>query len=85
MYSDFKKVDCTTVLSDGQLLVRIANVVLRDGEEISRTYHRHVLEPGDNLTGEDPVVVEIAQAVWTPTVLVTWQEQTQTTNDISVV
>jgi hypothetical protein len=29
------------------------------------TYHRHVLEPGDDVTGQDERVIAIATAVWT--------------------
>lgn len=77
MYSDYTKIDSTTVLVDGQLQVRTVTVILRDDEEISRMYHRKVLEPGDDLTTEDPTVVAIAQAVWTPEVIAAWEAQAQ--------
>lgn len=60
------------VLEAGQIQVQRANLVLRDGVEIAREYHRHVLEPGDNTTGEDPKVVAVAKAMWTPQVLSAW-------------
>jgi hypothetical protein len=47
---------------------------LRDGTEIAATYHRHVLSPGDDLTNEDPRVVAIAEATWTPEVISAYQE-----------
>ena len=28
--------------------VRVATVIKRDGEEISRSFHRHVVAPGDD-------------------------------------
>ena len=49
-----------TVLADGQLEVRKDTVIERDGVEISRTYHRHVVEPGDDLDAEDPRVKDVA-------------------------
>jgi hypothetical protein len=41
--------------------VRRSDVVLKDGEEVSRTYHRHVVPPEqEDLSGEDPIVQEMA-------------------------
>jgi len=57
------------VLVDGQIQVQRANLVLRDGVEIAREYHRHVLAPGDNLTGQDVRVAAVAKTVWTPDVV----------------
>ena len=44
--------------------VRTATIILEDDVELSRTFHRHVLQPGDDLTEQDPKVVAIATAVW---------------------
>jgi hypothetical protein len=54
------------VLADGQIMVRTDTVIERDGVEISRTYHRHVIAPGDSITGQDPAVQRIAAAEHTP-------------------
>jgi hypothetical protein len=54
------------VLADGQIQVRTDTVFERDGVEVSRTYHRHVLAPGDNITDQDPAVQRIAKAEHTP-------------------
>jgi len=45
--------------------VRTATVIKRNGEEISRTFHRHVLTPDADLSAEDADVVAIAGAVFT--------------------
>ena len=45
--------------------VRTATIIKRDGEEISRTFHRHVLTPDADLSGEDADVVAIAGTVFT--------------------
>jgi hypothetical protein len=45
--------------------VRTATIISRDGEEISRTFHRHVLTPDADLEVEDADVTEIAKAVFT--------------------
>jgi hypothetical protein len=55
-----------TARETGAIEIRTSNRVLRDGEVIATTYHRHVLMPGDDLTGQDPRVQAIAGANWTP-------------------
>jgi len=57
-------VDKIEVLENGTIQVRAAIRVLEDGEVLSSSYHRHVLQPGDDLTNEDPKVVAIANAAW---------------------
>ena len=51
-----------------QVQVRTATVIKRDGEEISRSFSRHVVAPGDDITGESTEVQAIATAVWTDAV-----------------
>jgi urease accessory protein UreE len=67
-------VDKIEVLLQGQVQVRTRNQVLKDGTEIAATFHRHVLSPGDDLTGQDPRVTAIAEAVWTPEVIQSYQD-----------
>lgn len=55
----------TTVLSDGQLEVRIATIVMEDNKEISRTYHRKVIDVGDDVSTEPEIVRDIAMGVHT--------------------
>ena len=43
--------------------VRTATVIKRDGEEISRSFHRHVVSPGDDITNESTEVQAICNAV----------------------
>ena len=58
-------VDKIEVLENNAIQVRCAVRVLEDGQVLSQSYHRHVLQPGDDLTNEDPKVVAIANSVWT--------------------
>ena len=64
MITELSVIDKIEVLEDGQIQVRRADKVLRDGVEIAKTYHRHVLAPGDDLTGQDNRVILIARAAW---------------------
>ena len=45
--------------------VRTDTVVIEDGEELSRKYHRHVLMPDADITNEHAEVQAVCNAVWT--------------------
>ena len=49
--------------------VRTATVIKRDGEEISRSFHRHVVAPGDDYSAEDAKVQAVCAAVHTQDVI----------------
>ena len=48
--------------------VRTATVIKRDGTEISRSFSRHVVSPGDDITGESAEVQAICNVVHTQAV-----------------
>ena len=66
-------IDKIEVLENGVIQVRTATIIERDGAEISKTYHRECLAPGDSLVGHDNRVASIAQTVWTPEVIRAYQ------------
>ena len=45
--------------------VRTDTVVIEDGEELSRKYHRHALMPDAVITDEHSEVQAVCNAVWT--------------------
>ena len=53
--------------------VRIATVVLEDDVELSRSFHRHVVAPGEDTTGMDAEVIAICAAVHTPEVIAAYE------------
>jgi hypothetical protein len=67
-------VDKIEVLEMGQVQVRTATRVLEDGTQLSSSFHRHVLAPGDDLSGQDAKVSAIATATWTPEVVTAYEE-----------
>jgi len=71
------KVDQVELVETNHIQVRTATIIERDGEEISRSYHRHILSPGDDVTNEDPKVQAIANAVWTEEVIAAYQASQQ--------
>ena len=45
--------------------VRNATIISRDGKEISKTYHRHVVMPDGDVSAEDADVQAICNVVFT--------------------
>ena len=57
------------------LQIRRADIILKNGEEVARSYHRHVLTPGQDVSKEAPVVQQVANGVWTPEACALYQEE----------
>ena len=67
--------DKIEIVSKWNIQVRNATIIKKDGVELTRSFHRHVLTPGtldasDNLvdrdiSGEDADVQAICNAAWT--------------------
>ena len=56
------------------LQCRHATIIKRDGVEISRSFHRHVIAPGDDVSGEPAEVQAICTVVHTPEIIAAYQE-----------
>ena len=79
--SENDKIEIVTPFKHVQ--VRRADIVERDGVEIARTFHRHILKPGtldaDNnlvdtdISGQDADVQAVCNAVWTQSVKDAWK------------
>ena len=54
---------------NGSIGLRTDTVVTDDGKEISRSFHRKVLAPNADVSGEDAKVRAVAAAVWTDEVV----------------
>jgi hypothetical protein len=65
-------IDKIEVLENGIIQVRRADIVERDGVEIAKSYHRWTLTPGQDLTGQEQRVIDVATAVWTAEVVATY-------------
>lgn len=53
--------------------VRTATIIERDGVEISRAFHRHVVQPGDDTTNESAEVQAICAVVHTADIIAAYQ------------
>ena len=68
------KVDKIEIVGDYKhVQVRTATVVKEDGVELSKSFHRHVIAPGGDISGEDAQVQAICQAVHTDAVIAAYQ------------
>jgi len=68
-------IDQITVTENGIILFREATRILEDGVELSKTYHRSSLTPGQDLAGVPENVVAICNAAWTADVVAAYQAQ----------
>lgn len=60
--------------------VRTATVIERDGEELTRSYHRHVVQPGANTAGESTEVQAICAAVHTADIIAAYEASLASAN-----
>lgn len=66
-------VDRIEVLENGCVQVRTKTAIMEDGKQISGTFHRYVVAPGDDYSGEDARVQAICAATHTPEVIAAYQ------------
>lgn len=74
-FTETKTVDQITVTENGVILYREATRILKDGDEISKIYHRSSLTPAQDLTGVPANVVAICNVAWTAEVIAAYQAQ----------
>ena len=53
--------------------IRTATVIEEDGVELSRSFHRHVVAPGDDVSGESAEVQAIAATMHTDAVVAAYE------------
>lgn len=66
-------VDRIEVVENGCVQVRTKTAIMEDGKQISGTFHRHVVAPGDDYSTEDARVKAICQVIHTPAVVAAYQ------------
>jgi DNA-binding transcriptional LysR family regulator len=66
-------IDQITVTENGIVLYREATRVMEDGNELSKTFHRTSLTPGQDLTGQPASVAAICNVAWTAEVIAAYQ------------
>jgi DNA-binding transcriptional LysR family regulator len=66
-------IDQITVTETGIILYREATRILEDGVELTKTYHRSSLQPGQDISAVPANVQAICNAAWTPEVIAAFQ------------
>ena len=57
-----------------QIQERAKTSIMEDGEELSFSYHRRVLTPEMDVSGESDEIKGMASALWTDEVKAAWSE-----------
>jgi len=63
MLEKIVSVDLIEVVENGCIQVRTKTAIMEDGVEISSKFHRHVVAPGADVSGEDAKVQAIAASI----------------------
>ena len=66
-------VDRIEVLENGSVQVRTKTAIMENGVQISGTFHRHVVAPGDDYSAEDARVKAICAATHTASVIAAYK------------
>jgi len=66
-------VDQITVTENGIIFYREATRIMEDGSELTKSYHRNSLTPGQDLTGIPANVVAICNVAWTADVIAAYE------------
>ena len=73
MLTKSKVIDQITVTENGIVLYREATRIMEDGVELSKTYHRSSLTPGQDISAAPENVQAICNVAWTPEVIAAFQ------------
>jgi len=66
-------VDLIEVVENGCVQVRTKTAIMEDGKQISGTFHRHVVAPGDDYSKQDARVKAICAATHTTAVVAAYK------------
>jgi len=66
-------VDLIEVTENGSVQVRVKTAIIENGQQISSTFHRHVVAPGDDYSKEDARVKAICAATHTADVIAAYK------------
>jgi hypothetical protein len=62
-------VDLIEIVENSCIQVRTKTAIMEDGKQISGQFHRHVVAPGADVSGEDAKVQAIAASIHTAEVI----------------
>ena len=73
MLEKITSVDLIEVVENGSIQVRTKTAIIENGKQISGAFHRHVVVPGADYSGEDAKVKAIAASIHTNEVIAAYQ------------
>jgi hypothetical protein len=71
--TEITKVDQIEIVGDHTIQVRTATIIEKDGVEISKSFHRHIIEPGMDVSNEDIKVQTVVNALFTQEIITAYQ------------
>ena len=69
------KIDRIEVVENGIVQVRQATIITDNGNQLSRTYHRWCIVPGEDYSTQEQQVQDICKVAHTPEVIAAYQAQ----------
>ena len=68
------KADKVEIVGDfHHVQVRTATIIYDDGVELSSSFHRHVIAPGEDYSGEEQWVQDVCAAAHTPEIVAAYE------------
>jgi hypothetical protein len=62
------EIDQIEIVRDWNIQVRQATIIEKDGVQVARSFHRWVLTPDSDISGQEQKVKDICSVAWTPEV-----------------
>jgi len=75
-------IDKIEVVENGVVQVRQITRIVEDGTELSASYHRWTLSPGQDVSDQESKVQAVCNAVWTEEVIAAYEAQQEANNPV---
>jgi hypothetical protein len=77
-------VDLVEVVGNNTVQVRTKTSIVEDGKELSFSYHRHSIAPGQDYSAEDAKVQAICSAVHTPETIAAYEAAVEAAKPVAL-
>lgn len=78
-------IDQITILENGVILYRKATRIIEDGVQLSQTYHRTSLVPGQDVSNESQKVQDVCNLTWTQEIIDAYKKQQEQNNQDNII
>ena len=68
-------IDRIEIAENGTVQIRQATIITDDGNQLSRTFHRWCITPGEDYSAQEQQVQDICKVTHTPEVIAAYQAQ----------